>query len=187
MENISLVNSILQTVIMIVTVFVTWRIYVRKQKDIKKDSAKRILVEYEKSVESIEKVKGIVSADATQMDLGKLFSVSNFSFDYWENNGHILYRELNDSEFKNIDLYFQKLEKLFEMLQAMKSLAKVEYEKYYINILNINMGIVESDKKGDNLIIMQPAEYTVQVLQICEDLEMLINIFPVEKIEKLTK
>lgn len=184
MENISLINSILQTVIMIVTVLVTWRIYVRKQKDIKKDSAKRILVEYEKSVDSIEKVKGIVSADATQMDLGKLFSVSNFSFDYWENNGHILYRELNDSEFKNIDLYFQKLEKLFEMLQAMKSLAKVEYEKYYINI---NMGIMNSEKEGYHLVIMQPTEYTVPVLQICQDLEMLIKIFPVEKIEKLTK
>lgn len=161
MENISLINSILQTVIMIVTVLVTWRIYVRKQKDIKKDSAKRILVEYEKSVDSIEKVKGIVSADATQMDLGKLFSVSNFSFDYWENNGHILYRELNDSEFKNIDLYFQKLEKLFEMLQAMKSLAKVEYEKYYRNLLgglyrenpvkSRNYEAVKSSKKWENV------------------------------------
>lgn len=194
-QQVSDLNNIIQTIILAVTVVVTWIIYTRKQRDQRKEVARKILVEYEKSIDVIQNAKKIVSEDLKNYDVVRLLDVSYINFDYWEKKGHILYRKLNDSEFKNIEIFFQKLNILFELLQTMKDTTKSQYEDYYQKVNGIKLksfldGDNETPKSLEAMTILQvilPREYTGSVLEECKDIDLLIKIFPKEKLKKIAK
>lgn len=186
MDKISLINSIVQTVVMVATVVVTWIIYAKKQKDTRKDTARRVLVEYEKSVDLLNSIKEIISEDATRFDVRKLFAVNFLNNNYWEEHSHILRRELNDSEFKNINLYFEKLKILFDILGMIKRLTEEEYKSHHVKNM---MGNIQGGTTTEPplVIISQPLDYTIPVLEICKEMVDLVKIFPKEKIEKVCR
>lgn len=177
--KISLVNSIIQTIIMILTVGVTWGIYKRKQKDTKKDVARKVIVEYEKSIDLLNDAKQIISEDASQFDIMKLLAIDYINCDFWDDNRYTLQQELNASEFKNVEIYFRKFKILFEILETIKQLTKDQYTYEYQNsIKNSGQPAVK---------IFQPTEYTQLVVEKCKEIELLLKIFPKEKLETIAK
>ena len=203
MENntvaiVSLGLSIIQTVIMIVTVIVTWKIYKRKQIDTQRDIARKILVEYNKSIELIKNAREIISEDMQRYDVKKLLSISQIDFSFWDNNGYILSRNLNESEYKNIEVYFEKMEILFELLQTIKDVTKEQYinfyQKYNEKLLEVYWDEQKEDDKNDirnrprpQISVTQPIEYTSSVVEKYKEIELLLKVFPKEKLESLAK
>lgn len=203
MENsivsiLSLVLSFTQTVIMIATVGVTWKIYKRKQIDTQRDVARKILVEYNKSIELIKNAKEIISEDLQRYDVKKLLAISKIDFSYWDNNGYMLSGKLNESEYKNIEVYFEKMEILFELLQNMKDLAKEQYINYYQKYNEKKLEVYWNELKKDdmddirnkprpNISTTQPIEYTASTVEKYKEIELLLKIFPKEKLESLAK
>ncbi len=186
-DNILFWNALLQTFIMFVTVVVTWFIYQRRQIDIRKDAARRILVEYETSVDLLIDIKQIISPDASNYDVMKLLAINFYDYSYWKNHNHILYRELNVSEFKNINTYFNKLKNMCDTLGMIKNLTEDEIKNLYGNAA-MEKALHNNDCPANlSLCIVLPKEYTIPILEACKEMDLLVKIFPKEKIESLSK
>lgn len=185
---ISEINSILQTAVMVITVVVTWRIYKNTQKDKKKDVARKILVEYEKGMELLEKAKEIITEDAMNYNVRKLITINYVNCNFWEDNGHILRKNLNESEFKNIELYFRNLKNLSELLDSIKEMTKQEYLDFYQRYNETLLGKELSQNQDTPILrVLLPADYTISVIDKCKEIELLSKVFPKEKIGKLSK
>lgn len=178
---LQIINDMIQTAIMLITVIVTWKIYKRKKRDEIKDCAKQLYVEYEKSVEMLSDINKIISEDASIYRTDILFSINDLNYDFWERSGHLLYRQLDESEFKNIDLYFQKLKNILQMLTLIKELTVEEYKEYYTSA-------AKDDKTPEkSASLMQPREYTAPIVTMTKQMQSLIKIFPKEKLQNLMK
>ena len=175
--------------------FVTWIIYKRKQSDKRKDVARKILVEYRKSIELIRNAREIISEDLKNYDVRKLYSINHIDFSFWENNGYVLSHKLNDSEYKNIEIYFEKIEIMFELLQTIKDVTKEQYISFYQKYNEEKLKVYWDQMQENDIRTRErpqvsatlPLEYTSQVIEKCKELELLLNVFPKEKLDNLAK
>ncbi len=187
MDIILFYNSLLQTIIMLVTVVVTWTIYKRKHTDIRKDTARRILIEYNKSAELLVDIKSVITEDASSYNIRKLLAIDFYDYNYWEFHNHILYRKFSESEFKNINIYFQKLKNLFDLLETIKRLTEEELKGLFLNAtMNKAQNNIECPANLSSCVLL-PQDYTVPILELCKEMDVLAKIFPKEKLELLSR
>lgn len=126
---------IIQTVILLVTAWITWRTYNNNIHQKEKDSATIIVAQIENMYENIlslnENCAGIDKEPV--FDTDKMWRATKlFEKNYWDVHGYNLTKYLSNNEIKAITEYYKKSMVVNSQIEAFQDMIHSIYKSFYI-------------------------------------------------------